>query len=240
MKRIFCLFLCVLLLLSLPACAASDAETVHRQYKNAIDLYTAGYTASIDFSLTVNNQSASGKFLVMTEGDNCAVTREGSTDARYFVKGIAYRKGYFLGETYFGDTEEEPAKIKESSTKEVFTRECTRFFCINPFASSLPTVTEEMLEDAEFTSEGSRIAFEVEIGADAVKTYLADDTLTVNEGLLMASFDQLGDMVSLSLRFNVTTSNGLQNIFSITYSFLNRGAVPAILPPENAADYTEM
>ena len=239
MKRIVSLLTAVLMLLSLSACSHS-AEALSEKYAAAKLLYEAGYSASVDFRMTVNGRAAEGEFEVLVAGEDASVIRKESNSARFYVKGCAYRKSYFVNGAYYEDTEQRPARVAERVDRAAFAAECASFFCINPYASAFPALTPEMLADAEVTAEGGREAFSVALSAEAVKAYLCDETLTSAEGILMAAFDEIGDLSALSLNLTVTGTDGATRGFEIVYNFYQRGGVPAVMAPEDAQTYIEL
>ena len=243
MKRNICLFLAALVLLtSLCGCSKPSDEAVemHARYTAAKELYESGFEAIVSFKTTVGDKSAEGSFNVKVAGDDASIKRDDSNDERHYVKGMAYRRGYIHGGVYYEDNDAQLAKVCESVTRDAFKTECASFFCINPYASDFPTLTEEALADAEFTEAGGYSAFAVSLSADAVKAYFADETIEGAEGVMVATFDSKGDMVSLGFRFDVSWHDSDVQLFEITYEFKNIGFVPAIMAPENAEEYTEL
>ena len=242
MKQRICLLLTITLLLtSLFSCAQdTDADNLLLdRYNAALDLYDAGYEATVAFQMTVGSKKASGEFRVKVEGENCAIERQGSTDARYYVDGVAYRRGYFLGDAYYTDSDSASAKIKESVSRDAFARECTGFFCINPYADFFPTLTAEDLENASHSESNGKTALSVPLRAETIEAYLAGNDVIVSDGALTAVFDEIGDMEELVL-YLMVTMNGEETVLDITYQFQNRGAVPAVLKPQNTDEYIEM
>ena len=243
MKRNICLFLAVLLLL-MPVCGCSEpsdeAVRMYERYAAAQELYESGYEAVVKFKMTVDDESAEGEFHLKVAGDDAAVKRTGTNDERYYVKGMAYRRGYIQSGVYYEDNDNQLAKVCEAVSRDAFRTECTGFFCVNPYAADFPSLTEEDLEAAEFTESNGYSAFAVSLSEKAVKTYFADDTIDHAEGVMVVTFDSKGDMTSLAFRFDVTQHGSHEQLFEITYEFKNIGFVPAVMAPENADHYIEL
>lgn len=241
MKQRICLLLTIALLFtSLLSCASDidNSEQLIDRYNQALALYDTGYEAAVAFRMTVGTKKASGEFRVKVAGDDCTIERQGSTDARYYVDGVSYRRGYFLGDVYYTDSDSASAKIKETTSRDAFIRECASFFCINPYVEFFPALTAEDLENASYSESNGKTALSVPLRAEAVEAYLAGNGVTVSDGALTAVFDEIGDMEELVL-YLVVTMNGEATVLDITYRFQNRGAIPAVLKPQNADDYIE-
>lgn len=240
MKRNICLLLAaVMMLLAFGGCSepTDEVKDLYDKYVAAKELYAAGFDATVEFKTTVEEQSAEGEFHIKVCGDDVSITRDDSNDERHYVDGLAYRRGYFQGETYYEDNAEQLAKVCEEMSKDDFTKECAGFFCINPYAASFPTLTEEDLEDAEITESNGYAAIAVNVPLEEIKTYFADDSITEAEGVMVATFDTKGDMIALAFRFDVGGDDSHKHLFEITYDFEDPGVVPAVMKPENADDY---
>lgn len=243
MKRKIGLFLAVLIVLaSLGGCSEPSDEAVqmYERYTAAKELYESGFEATVKFKTTAEDGSAEGTFRVKVAGDDASVTRDDSNDERHYVKGMAYRRGYIQDGVYYEDNDKQLARVCEEMSRDAFKTECAGFFCINPYASDFPTLTEEDLAEAECTEANGYSAFAVNVSSDAVKAYFADYAIEEAEGVMVATFDSKGDMVSLSFRFDVTQHGSHEHMFEITYEFQNPGFVPAVMAPENADDYIEL
>lgn len=240
MKRKICFLLAMaMMLLALGGCAEPTDEVKHLydKYVAAKELYVAGFDATVAFKTTVDGQSAEGEFFVKVCGDDVSITRDDSNDERHYVDGMAYRRGYFQGGTYYEDNAEQRAKVCEAVSKEDFTKECAGFFCINPYASSFPTLTEEDLTGAEITESNGYAAIAVNMPLSEIQAFFADDSITEAEGVMVATFDTKGAMIALAFRFDVGGDDSHKHLFEITYEFEKPGVIPAVLKPENADDY---
>ncbi len=240
MKRLLCLLLALLMIASLPSCSRKRQEALCEKYAAARTLYEAGYSATVEVRMTTDGKTAGGEFDVLVAGDDASVVRRNSNALRCYVDGRAYRKGYFINGAYYEDTDNRPARLVEQVDRAAFATECASFFCLNPYASALPTLTPEMLAEAEVTEADGRETFSVAIPAEAVKAYLADETLVSAEGVMMVAFDTIGDMIALYLDLTMQGTDGVTRRFEITYIFHQRGAVPAVLAPEDAQTYIEL
>lgn len=240
MKRKICLLLAaVMLLLSFGSCA-NEQENAYERYTKAKTLYASGYEAKVNFKMSVGEESATGDLMIKASGNDASITRENVNDARYYVGGVAYRRGYVLGGVYYKDTDEEPARVRETCDKTVFEKECTGFFGVNPYATSFPTLTDEAIKNAEITVKNGHTAMAAELSIDAIKAYLGDSLITDASGVMVATFDEIDDMETLLLHFEIDYADGEQKLIEITYHFLNRGFVPAVMKPEDAETYIEL
>lgn len=226
-------------MLLLTSCSSCDAYNAYELYETARVGYLDGFEAKVSLRMIVGEKSSEGSFLVKTAGDHTSMIREGSTDERHFVDGVAYQRGYIVGGNRYQDTDEQqPARIKKISTKDEFKAENSTFFMLSPYAETFPVFTPEDLKDVKVESGDGQRFFAAEISADAIRTYFGDPTIPYASGLLAATFDGDGNMLQLILYMDIGADSENVKSFEIVYSFQNIGTVPTVSAPTQS--YTDL
>lgn len=233
MKKVIYLLLALTLMLTAVGCA-DDSQSAYDLYTSALSTYQAGYEADVSLAMQIGEQSAQGVLHVKTAGNDAALTRADSTDARYYVDGTCYRSGYSIGGVHYD------GRVKLALEKNAFMTECTGMYGINPFAQAFPTFTVEALQGVELAKSGAFSSFAVDMTEEMIRNYLGNPTFERAEGGIVATFNGTGQMTSLLFRFDVFYSESDVRAFEIVYRFQSIGTIPAILPPADADSYIEL